>query len=88
MRYFIREIKSYRYVAVLLFILIFVIRTIIRANLSPLDIVNDHLLRQVNLLEAQIKENNKFLRQLYNQIDFADSFTKINGHIGKVFKLQ
>ena len=78
MRYFIREIRSYRYIIVPVLILIFIIRTFVR--------VNNHLLQKVNLLESQIKDNDKFLRKLHNQIEFADSFTKINGHIGKVLQ--
>ena len=78
MRYFIREIRSYRYMVVPVLILIFTIRVVLR--------VNNHLLKQVSLLESHIKDNDKSLRRLHNQIDFADSFTKINGHIGKVLK--
>ena len=80
MRCFIREIRSYRYMVVLVLILFFIIRTFVR--------VNNHLLQQVNMLESHIKDNDKFLRKLHNQIEFADSFTKINGHIGKVLKVR
>ena len=80
MRYFIREIKSYRYVVVPIFTLLLIIRTLLREN--------NCLLQQVNFVEDHLKQNDKILTRLRNQIEFADSFTKINGHIGKVFQAK
>ena len=80
MRYFIREIKSYRYVVVPIFTLLLIIRTLMRQN--------NYLLQQVNFVEDHLKQNDKILTRLRNQIEFADSFTKINGHIGKVFQAK